>query len=299
MRAQDDPVAPVCSEEPGKGILVYRVFNDPLSAEQLSELEDGGMKFTINFTNRIVRENYETLPLVGAKADTFGEAGHGRLIFRGTGFWKESPKTYEELSPAERETLKAEFYLPVKARARAKERLEALRKEFAEGRLSTGAFAEEAAKAGCRVQAGESLEPSTVFRQEPLKALYWPAEYLRLRDRHFLRRELDLPLKRDRADNKLQAGSFFDVLVHARTGADDPGTAYLVLLLERAPISGAEMPEEEVQTTGSGIRSSSRREEEDWWAKNFAGLRTRFDMRFAESMQSRIEEELKARESAQ
>jgi len=298
LRAHDDPADPVCSEEAGKGILVYREFKEPLSAEQLQELTDGDVKFTLNFSNDITGENYDTLPVVGGMADTFGPLGHGRHMFRVTGYWKESPKTFEELTPAERDALVKDFFLPVKARARAKERLERFRAQFAEGGLSTTAFAEEARKAGFRVREDEWIEPSTVFRAEPTKALYWPEHYLRMRDRHFLRRELDLPLKRDRTENKLEPGSFFDVLVHGRAGGEDPGTAFLVLLLERKPLTGAEMPEEEFKATALGIQSSLRRDEEDWWDKDFGRLRTRFDMRFSESMLARIDQELKERSSA-
>ena len=85
LKAKDDPKDPVCATEPGKGLLVYRDFGGkPLSGDELTEIEDGGVKFGFSFKPRVtgVALGGDELPKMSRKADTLGDEGHGRQIFR-------------------------------------------------------------------------------------------------------------------------------------------------------------------------------------------------------------------------
>jgi len=83
LKAKDDPKDPICSTEPGKGLLVYRDFNGkPLSGNELTEIEDSGVKFGISFKPRVTGLGDTDLPKMSSRADTLGDEGHGRQIFR-------------------------------------------------------------------------------------------------------------------------------------------------------------------------------------------------------------------------
>ncbi|MHC4342738.1 MAG: hypothetical protein ACYSX0_21305, partial [Planctomycetota bacterium] len=82
LRDKDDPKSPVCSTEPGKGLLIFREFDHPLTREEIQELEDSGVRFTHNVTLRVAMLAYDELPKVGPRPDVLGGAGEGRMIYR-------------------------------------------------------------------------------------------------------------------------------------------------------------------------------------------------------------------------
>jgi len=296
LRAHDDPQHPICSAEPGTGIIVYREVKDPISGDEMEKLQDGPDLFTHNFRQRIVSGEYEaTKPTVGPGAETFGAEAHGRVIFRVTAFRQESRKEFADLTGPDKEYLTKELYLPVRARARVKERLDALKKEIDEGKIPSSRFPEEARSRGARVVENERIEASAGYQAPPAKARYWPAEYRRFWDRYFLRSQLDAVLRTDRDRKKYPAGAFLDVLVESRTGSQEPGAAYLVQVLERTPVTAEEMTEEGLQHALADRMGDLSRAEGDWWSREFAELRSRFDMKFSETMQRRIDDEAKRR----
>jgi hypothetical protein len=296
LRANDDPQNPVCSEETGKGLLVYREFKQPLSGDELQALEDAGMPFTHNFRNRIVGEEYEeNKPRYGSRAETFGESAHGRMIFRVTRYLREAPKSFDELSAADRESLREDLFLPVRARERVKERLQALAKEIEDGVVPLSKFVETARQRNCRVFEDETIVTSREFQAPPSESLFWRDEYLRMLDRHVLRKQLAGLLPLDREQKRHPPGGFLDVFVDARGGSKDPGTAYLAQILERAPAAGEWMPKEDLDRVLLEEARARSNDEDAWWTGDFAALKSRFDMRFSEDMQRRIEEDAKRR----
>jgi len=83
LKAKDDPKDPICSTEPGKGLLVYRDFGGkPLSADELAEIEDSGVKFGLSFKPRVTGLGDTDLPKMSRRAETLGDEGHGRQILR-------------------------------------------------------------------------------------------------------------------------------------------------------------------------------------------------------------------------
>lgn len=83
LKAKDDPKDPVCSTEPGKGLVVYRDFGGkPLSGDELTEIEDGGVKFGFGFRPRVTGLGDTDLPKMSRKADGLGAEWEGRQIFR-------------------------------------------------------------------------------------------------------------------------------------------------------------------------------------------------------------------------
>jgi hypothetical protein len=83
LKAKDDPKDPVCSTEPGKGLLVYRDFEGkPLSGAELAEIEDSGVKFGIGFRVRVAALGDTGLPKVCDRAYPLGDEGDGRQAFR-------------------------------------------------------------------------------------------------------------------------------------------------------------------------------------------------------------------------
>lgn len=83
LKAKDDPKDPVCSTEPGKALIVYRDFGGrDLTGQELTEIEDGGVKFGIGFRARVVGLGDDGLPKRGRKADGLGAEWEGRQIFR-------------------------------------------------------------------------------------------------------------------------------------------------------------------------------------------------------------------------
>ncbi|MHC4933235.1 MAG: hypothetical protein ACYTGV_13710, partial [Planctomycetota bacterium] len=301
LRENDDPENPVCATEPGKGVVVFRSFDHPLSRDEIQDLEDSGVRFTHNVVFRVTGLASEELPKVGAKADVLGEAGNGRMIFRVIKLEQERRKSYEELTESEKEDLRKEFYLPDIARKRAREALVALREKCLSGDLTVDQLADMAAKpaGNYRFHGDEWLLASREFMTEPARNLYWKDEYRHMRDRHFLRRDLAEVLAQDRArDEKIKGGSWLEVRLDTRNDSEDPGAAYLVLVLERRRPDAESIPLEEFETYMDVFRSRRRSEDQERWNTEFPRLKQDFEMEFFGDMQKTIEEELKQREEA-
>lgn len=83
LKEKDDPKNPVCATEPGQGLIVYRDFGGKaLSGDELKEIEDRGVRFGFSFKPRVSSLGDADLPKVSRKADTLGDEGDGRQIFR-------------------------------------------------------------------------------------------------------------------------------------------------------------------------------------------------------------------------
>lgn len=297
LREHDDKEHPVCATEPGQGLIIYREFPDGLSGDELEEIEDRGVKFTHNYRARVTQMGDTDLPKIGRKADVLGMAGHGRQITRLLEVKRETRKTYEELTDGEKVDLREQFYLPSAARARAKEALEALRKQCMEDQVAPDAFREAAQEIGCRVHENEWIEASYDFMAEPDKNLYWHDEFLHMRDRYFLHKNLVGVLGRD-TQGELKAGSYLDVQVDGRTDAEDPGAAYLFLLLERQEPDASTMPPSEVNSFMMNFRRNRMQQERKRWTEDIEALMADFKMEFYDDMQDRITEEFKRRREA-
>ncbi|MHC4135271.1 MAG: SurA N-terminal domain-containing protein [Planctomycetota bacterium] len=298
LREHDDKENPVCATEPGKGLIVYREFPDGLSGEELEEIEDSGVKFTHNYRARVTGMGDTDLPKLARLADVLGMASHGRQITRLLEVKRETRKTYEELTDGEKVDLREQFYLPSAARTRAKEALEALRKRCLDDQIAPEDFRAAAEKIGCRVHEDEWLEASYDFMAEPDELLYWPDEFLHMRDRHFLHKSLVGVLGRDTKD-QLKAGSYLEVQVDAWQDAEDPGAAYLFLLLERKKPDASTVPPSEVNSFMMNFRRTRMQEEHKRWAEDIETLMADFKMEFYDDMQRRITDELKRRREAQ
>jgi hypothetical protein len=83
LKENDDPKDPVCGTEPGKTLIVYRDFGGKgLTRDELIGIEDSGVKFGLAFFARVAGLGDADLPKLSPKADTLGNEGHGRQIFR-------------------------------------------------------------------------------------------------------------------------------------------------------------------------------------------------------------------------
>ncbi len=299
LKANDDPQSPVCGTEPGKGLIMYRDLDGKaLSADELMEIEDSGVKFGFSFKPRVTGLGDTDLPKKSRKADTLGDEGHGRQFFRLLEVIREQRKTFEELTPGEKDDLKRLFYLPERARERAKEKLEALRQKLVDGTVKPEQFRAEAEALGCRVHEGEWIEATYDFLREPDKKQLWPAEYLHMRDRHFLRKSLAQVLDRDRVKQEWKAGSVLPVDVHVRREADEPGAAYLFLLRQRKKPDATTIPPGEIATYLKTFATQKNREEQARWGEEPEQLRGDFKMTFSKEMQERIDEDMRRKEEA-
>jgi hypothetical protein len=299
LKANDDPANPVCATEPGKGLLMYRDFDGKaLTADELQEIEDSGVKFGFSFKPRVTGLGETDLPKKSKKADTLGDEGHGRQFFRLLEVIKEQRKTFEELTPGEKEDLKRIYYLPERARERAKAKLEALRQKFVDGALKPEQFRAEAEALGCRVHEGEWIEATYDSLHEPDRKQLWPDEYLHMRDRHFLRRSLAQTLDRDRAKKELTAGSFLPVDTAVRSDAADPGAAYLFRLRERKPPDATTIAPGEIATYLKTFATQRNRKEVERWNGDWERIRQDFHMSFEKEMQAGIDEDQKRLEEA-
>ncbi|MHC4547184.1 MAG: SurA N-terminal domain-containing protein [Planctomycetota bacterium] len=298
LRKHDDQENPVCATEPGQGLIVYREFPDGLTGDALEEIEDSGVKFTHNFRARITQIGDTDLPKVSKKADVLGMAGHGRMIARLLEVKRESRKTFEEMTEGDKTDLRQEYYIPANARARAREKLQVLRQRCIDEQIKPEDFRAEASKIGCRVHENEWIEASYDFMAEPEKSLYWPDEYLHMRDRYFLHKNLAGVLGRDRTKQELKAGSYLEVQVDARDDAKDPGACYLFLLLERRRPDASTVPPSEIDSFLSSFRGRRISEERDRWGEQIERLMADFDMEFYDDMQRRIDDELRRRREA-
>jgi len=297
LKAQDDPENPICSTEPGKGLIVYRDFGgEALTGDELQEIEDSGVKFGVSFRPRVTGLGDTDLPRKGRKADTLGNAGDGRQILRLLEVVREQRKTYDELTDGEKQDLRERFYLPMQARERAKEKLEALRQSFVDGPRKPEEFAAAATELGARVREGEWIQASFDLVAEPEASQLWPKELRHMRDRRFLRKTLADVLNRDRVKKEYKAGTFLPVEVDLSGGADDPGAAYVFLLRERRQPDAQTIPPTEIATQINTARQQKRYEERQRWVDHADQLITDFRMVFHKDMQARIDEELKQRQ---
>ena len=297
--AQDDPDNPVCSTEPGKGLVVFRSYADqPLTGDELADLTDGPERFTVNFRNRVTSMGTEKLPKLSPQAHTFGAQANGRVVVRLIEVEPERRKTFSELTEGEKAELTKDFYLPEKARERAREKLEGLRKRLEAGEIAADGF-EQAARAldsdgdSVRFVKDEWLTASYDFVAEPDRSSYWEAAYLHMVDRKFLRRNLAGVLARDRVKKELGEGSWLEVQVDRRTDAENPGAAYLVLLHERRQPGADSMPPQELDSFVEFSRRGRFTEERQRWSDDFRNLIQTFRIEFFGDMQARIEEQLK------
>jgi hypothetical protein len=299
LKANDDPLNPVCGMEPGKGLLVYRDFDGKaLSGDELQEIEDSGVKFGFSFKPRVTGLGDTDLPKMSRKPDTLGDEGHGRQFFRLLEVIREQRKAFEELTPGEKEDLKRLFYLPERARERAKEKLDALRQKLVDGAVKPEQFRAEAQALGCRVHEGEWIEATYDYLREPDRKQLWPDEFLHMRDRHFLRKSLAQVLDRDRVKQEYKAGSFLPVDVSIRQEADEPGAAYLFHLRERKRPDATTIPPAEIATYLKTFATQRIRDESARWNDEPEQLIGDFRMSFDKEMQARIDDELKRREEA-
>ncbi|MHC4931952.1 MAG: hypothetical protein ACYTGV_07175 [Planctomycetota bacterium] len=83
MKEEDD--SGVCSTTPGEGLIVYRRIPDSLNYRELTNLEDDGVKFTVDFAIRVAQLARSVPPRLSQKADVLGTAGQGRVVCRLTG----------------------------------------------------------------------------------------------------------------------------------------------------------------------------------------------------------------------
>lgn len=303
LRAHDDPASPVCSTEPGKGLLMYRDFDGKgLSADELQEIEDSGVKFGFSFKPRVTQLEKAGLPKRCPKEDTLGDAAHGRQIVRLLEVIPEQRKTFDELTAGEKEDLRRLFYLPERARARAKEKLEGLRQRLVDGALAAEAFRAEAEALGCRVREGEWVEASYDPVREPDKAMLWPDEFLHMRDRYFLRKSLAQALDRDRAKpegkEELKPPCLLPVDVEIRRDAAEPGSAYLFRLRERKRPDATTVTAAEMSRYLRTFANQRLHEEQERWMGDLPSLIKNFGMHFDEEMQRRVDEEMRQREEA-
>ncbi len=101
LKEKDGPKNPVCGTEPGKTAIVYRDFGGrPLSGDQLTEIEDSGVRFGFSFKPRVTGLGSDDLPKMSRKADTLGPEGEGRQIFRLVAVTRDPPPAPE--APSDR-----------------------------------------------------------------------------------------------------------------------------------------------------------------------------------------------------
>jgi len=295
FKKHDDPENPICSEEAGKGLLVYREF-DQVTGDELSEISDGGQPFTFNFRHRVTSTAAamkEGRPHVSAPVDNIlGDQGHGRQFIRLTRVNPEAAKSFGEISDKEKDALRDDFYLPANALKRAKERLETLRKRLVDGEIKAEEFEAEAVKLSCRIQKDEWIEPDASWMPEPKAERLWPAELKHMRDRRFLRRQLAIALPRAGV-GELQAGAYLEVKTENRSGRKEPGTAYLLRIEKRKKATADSVSDEALDQKMTRFSLKAHKDEAEWW-QDFEKVKARFGMvDFHPDMQARIEDEQK------
>jgi hypothetical protein len=300
LAANDDPEDPICSTEPGKGLIVYRRPKEPLSNEEIDDLEDSGERFTHNVRLRITGRASEELPELGLNAESMGARGFGRMVYRLIDVERERRKSFDELTEAERADVLKKFYLPAKARERAAERLRGFRKRLQESEDPAGLLAKAGTElaVSVRVVEDEWITARDRYMPAPARERYWRDEYLHMRDRDFLRRRLADLFAADRVKRELEAGSVLEVQTDVRNEAEDPGASYLVLLRERRKPSAETMPREDLETYVNLARRRRASSERQRWESDFLRLKTQFEMEFFGDMKDSIEEELQKRKES-
>ncbi|MEM8884142.1 MAG: hypothetical protein AAGD14_08750 [Planctomycetota bacterium] len=292
--AVDDPENPLCSTEPGKGLFVYRKPEKELTREEIQDLEDGSHTFGLHVAVRITPASAEKLPYVSRSAEPLGTFVEGRMFLRVTKVVPESAKTFEELTALERSRLVDDYYKPTKAREMAKEALVALRKRVDEGNVKPDGFKEAAEALGARVFENESVVADTGYIEPPDDNQLFPSEFKRMRDRYFLRNRLGSILASDRIkkeDERIKPGSWLDVEVRSDSDdiEEDPGSAYLILLLERTKPNAATLPEDKLSRARMSAVQSGMARERNRWGNGFEQLFADFQVTFSPEMKERID----------
>jgi hypothetical protein len=298
LAKHDDPGNPVCATEAGKGLIVFLDGSTLRTIDEIADLEDSGVKFGFSFRPRVTNLRDTDLPKRAPKADTLGDMGHGRQILRLLEVVREQRKAYEELTEGEREDLRRDFYLPARARERAKEALSALRQQFVDGAKKPEEFRAEAEAIGCRVRTEEWIDATLERVDEPLKTRLWPDEYVHMRDRYFLRKSLAQVLGADRVKREYKAGSFLPVDVDLRRDAGDLGGAYLFYLRERKEPDATTLAPSDINTWLKSTRNQRLHQFAQRWGEHPEQVVKAFRMTFHSDMQARIDEELKRLEEA-
>ncbi|MHC4939183.1 MAG: SurA N-terminal domain-containing protein [Planctomycetota bacterium] len=304
LKKFDDEKDPLCTLEPGKGLFVFRKTDKALGRPDIEKMKDGELEFGPNLSLRVSSAAREKLPYVRKSAEVLGDRAQGRMIVRVTGLERERRKTYPELDEGEKSILKKEFYVPHRARERSKEVLEALKKQIDDGKVKPDGFSEAAGTLGARVFEDEKMVAGTGFMQEPDDRLLFPSALTHMRDRYYLRSRLASLLASDRLkkeEERIKPGTWLDVQVRSDTedATEDPGTAYLVLLLERKSPDASTLPEEDMArarmiATQQGIgRDRSR------WETDYRQLFNDFEVQFEGAMKQRIDEDFQRREDRQ
>jgi hypothetical protein len=302
LKAEDDPEHPVCSTEPGKGLFEYRDFDGkPLTGDEIEDIEDSGVKFGFSFRPRVSGLKDATdLPKMEGKPDTLGDGGFGRQVFRLLEVIRARRKKFEELTAGEKDDLKNLFYLPAQARERAKEKLEALRKQLVDGSVKPEQFRAAAEALGARVHEDEWIEASYETVSAPDKKELWPDEFLHMRDRYFLKRSLAQTLDRDRAKpedkRELKPPCFLPVDTDTREEAQDPGSAYLFHLLDRQRPDATTITATDLSRYLRTFANQRLQEEQDRWTNQPEQLIADFRMHFDPEMQARIDDDLRREE---
>jgi len=293
----DDKDNPICSTDPTKGLIIL-LTPEPMTGAEIESLEVHGERGTHNIRFPVTRIGGAELPEVGKKPEPWGMEGEGRFTLRLVKVEQARRKTFAELSGDEKEQLRTEFYLPHKARERAKAALEELRKQCADGSVTAADLPGRAGELGARYWDDEWVTATSRFMAEPERKLYWPAEYAHMRDRHYLRRALAQQFAADRAKKAIEPGSYLNVVVDSREEDDDPGAAYLVLVLERKKPSAETMPLDEFSSFILQARRQRSTRERERWDRDFPAIKSAFRMEFFGDMQKLVQDELAEREEA-
>jgi len=290
----DDKEDPLLSKTPGEGLVVFRKFEDPLTRQEIEDLTDGDARFGPNVAYRVSMAAREKLPAVRATAEILGDAAHGRMSLRVTGLERERRKTFVELSDGEKVILADEYYRPYQARERAKAALGELKKACDEGKVKPDGFRAAAEAIGARVYEEEQITAASRFMAEPDEKLLFPSELQRMRDRHFLRRHLSSLLAADRIkpeNERIKPGTWLDVEVRNSMEADavDPGTAYLILMLDRKKPTATTMPAENMERAEDLAARQTLGRDMDRWNRQYKQLFNDFNLSFESTMKTQIE----------
>jgi len=301
LREADLEEEPITATEPGEGLVVYRTFDEPLSGDEIEDLEDSGVRFTHNVRSRVTQIGSSGLPKLHRHADTMGMAGHGRMIIRLNKVDPRRRKTFAELTEGERKDLVEQFFVPAKAREMAEQELEKLRKACVEGSLDDAAFAEKAALLGCRVRRDEWITATDEVPDPPSAERFWPTELVHMRDRRFLVGALRKAFAADRGDKKLKAGSYLEVMVDRPIDietdeTEKAGAAFLVLLKERRPADAKTLPRSDLETWVSLKRNERGAEQRARWNEEYKSLFTDFNLECRGPMKERLQRDLEQRE---
>ena len=296
----DDEKEPLCSLEPGKGLFVFLTTGKAMSRAEIEAMKDGELSFGPNLSLRVSSAARENLPYVRKSAEVLGDKANGRMIVRVVGLERERRKTYVELNDGEKSILRKEFYVPHRARERSKEVLDALKTKIDDGKVKPDGFSDAAGALGARVFEGERMIAGSGFLQEPDDRLLFPSALVHMRDRYYLRSRLASLLASDRMkpeEERMKPGTWLDVQVRSETedATEDPGTSYLVLLLERKSPDASTLPEEDMMRARMIATQQGLGRDRDRWEIGYRQLFNDFEVEFFGSMKDRIAEDFQRR----